>query len=146
MTAAICSLQESTTRLVRTTWDEPTFSLQRVAFKIFLGNLWNLPCRSCFFASAASSDFSNSVTSATRPGLVSTSVPRFLEAEGSLHQPIYPIYGKISGQKRDRLERQGLLCFQTPKWTTELQTWAHPLLEARPPIILPTPLSLQEFR
>ena len=34
---------------------------------------------------------------------------RFLEAEGSRHQPIYPIYGKISEEKRDRLERQGLL-------------------------------------
>ena len=65
---------------------------------------WNPPCRSCLLASAASSDFYNSVASAMRSGLVSTSMPRFLEAGGLLH-------GKISGQKRDCLERQGLLLF-----------------------------------
>ena len=128
VTAAFSSLQESTARLVRTTWTNRRSHCSGWPSRCFFGNAWNPPCRSCLFASATSPEFYNSVTSATRPGLVfSTSVPRFLEAGGSLHQPINPIYGKISGQNVTVRNAKAYCCFQTAKWTTELQTWAHQL-------------------
>ena len=120
--------------------------LQRVAFKMFLVNGWNPPCRSCLFDSAASSDFFNSVTSATRSGLVfSTSVPTISRSRRLAPPTNLPNHGKISGQNVTVWNAKACCCFQTAKWTTELQIWVHKLFEARPPTLPPTPLSLQEF-
>ena len=92
---------------------------------------WNPPCRSCLLASAASSDFHNSVASAMRSGLVSTSMPRFLKAGGLLH-------GKISGQNLTVWNARACCCFQTAKWSTELQIWVHPSFKAQPSTLPPT--------
>ena len=94
---------------------------QRVAFKMFLGNAWNPPCRSslCFCGIIR---LYNSVTTPREQDLFS---PRsFNQSTQSTGRFLV----KISSSGR-----QGILLPQTVKWTTELQTWAHPSLEAQPP-------------
>ena len=97
---------------------------------------------------AASSDFYNSVTSATRSGLVC-----FLNKRATIARSWrFASPTNVPNPREDFWSKttvwnaKACCCFQTAKWTTELQTWAHPSLEARPPTLLPTPLSLQEFR
>ena len=55
-----------------------------------------------------------------RSGLVSTSMPRFLEAGGLLHE-------KISGQNVTVWNARACCCFQTAKWSTELQNMGTPI-------------------
>ena len=62
---------------------------------------WNPPCRSCLLASAASSDFYNSVASTMRSGLVSTSSHVIRNRRLAPREDFW--------SKRDCLERQGLL-------------------------------------
>ena len=129
----MCILQESTTRLVLTTWDESTFSLQRVVFKMSLGNAWNSPCRSCFFAFAASSDFFKSVTNSTRRGFNTFQQASQISRSRRFAPPTnLPNLREDFWSKRDRLERQGLLLLSDREVDNRVVDMGTPIVEARP--------------
>ena len=102
---------------------------------MFFGNVRNPPCRSGLFASAASSDFSTVLPAPRDWDLFSQQACHafLFEIGGSLHIPVYPIFGKYSGQHVTVWNAKAYRCFSDSEVDNRVADIGTPTVRAREP-------------